>query len=61
MQFPERICKRQHHAPYVEEIGCKCRQILAENKTMLIIPDLAAHESAKRTCDTRSALRKPSV
>ena len=40
MQFPERVCKRQHHAPYVEEIECKCSKILAGNKTMLIIPDL---------------------
>ena len=45
MQFPESVCKRQHNASYVEEIGCICNKILAENKTMLIIPDLTLHST----------------
>ena len=40
MQLPEIVCKRQHNAPYVEGIVCICSNILAGNKTTLIIPDL---------------------
>ena len=43
MPFLERVCKRQHNAPYVEEFGYIVSEILAENKTMLIIPDLTLH------------------
>ena len=37
------LCERRQHAPYVEEIGCIFRKILAGNKTMLIIPDFTLH------------------
>ena len=39
---------------FVGEIGCKCNQILAGNKTMLIIPDLTlvlTHSYGEWNCD----------
>ena len=57
MQFPERVCERRH-----QEIGCICINILAGNKTMLIIHDLTlCVHSRRRSANDVSFVVAPGI